>query len=1111
MTIRGDALQDQAMVFDASDSWATAYDRPRLLYHWDLGDGTQAIGSVVTHAYTLPGTYLVRLTVTDPQGSSDSTEAWVEVQNVPPQGLLSIAYRASQGQVIRLEALVTDTVSDMPRLSYRWILEDGELRGRSVAVAFEEPGRHVLTVQATDGYEVVEVSVPVYVESAPPFAHVPSVFHYGPNRPVRLEAQMADSPVGIQSLTFLWRVGGRQEISGNPAYHWYPSTGVYAAQLIVRDQWGAEFFQSFTVTVTYDEDGDGLPRELEVYLGTNDGLADTDGDGLLDGSEHLGLRGYTTDPALADTDGDGLWDGFNITVAGTPRIGERSMGTDPLNPDTDGDWLEDGLEVEGWTVEVTRGGESTSYAVSSNPLLPDGDEDGLTDYQEWFLGSDPGEWDTDGDGLWDDEDPAVRNDDADGDRVSDALDRLPTSSASLNFKTQFPPGFVRFRQVFSVFSVEGIVAWVYNYYDGGCYFIADETEEATRSSVVNETTVTNEIVRTFEEGGELNYTPTNVEYVTWQSTSFERLSYGECTSGAPKRYNFTYAIVEDKWAVDMVNVEEVEVPDGFGGLYEFAVHRIPVRKGHPVSLVLQYSIPEEDDRSFYVSDGEFRVSAFGYTVFAQDAATEEALYANTAVATGLEEGSYQAQIKIPGSVTSQASEDADGRAFLTILLLPFWLEVHPFYVKREAWATGSVIWASLGLEIPVYAYQVIAKLSVDLEDLESYLPESAEEVATGVHDFGPYRVYAYDVDSNQEFDESLLANVDAVILLGISEFDIISTRQSIDWGSAGVWYEEQSDQFNEALKWFRTVERAGRLSLRFMRFKDMLQLELGGAVAFPALPSDPGERDVSIEIRKVRQGGETVYIQRRISTVDDVVAVGGGYKIISVRKSRVVGIFTDLDEIEALQGRRATMRGALRGAAIGVILVTWGRTGIVAYMEGDVIRGTVYTAATAASIFGTVFPRVTLGEIGISGLFSKVSVAKISTAVVGAILASYYLYLASQSNDPIKQLSNLERAGAIGIDTIILFASAQGPLIYLAWTITVALMFIVMPDNVAASIMSSPGTLVTFLFEYTFGGSIPSAISEDAFENVADKAIYRMRQWNRVFNIPSVVVLPQEE
>src|SRR5205823_5114250 len=68
-----------------------------------------------------------------------------------------------------------------------------------------------------------------------------------------------------------------------------------------------------------DADGDGLKNIDEFRLGTNPRVADTDGDGILDGEEVVfGADGYITNPLLADTDGDGINDGLEIRTGSDP-------------------------------------------------------------------------------------------------------------------------------------------------------------------------------------------------------------------------------------------------------------------------------------------------------------------------------------------------------------------------------------------------------------------------------------------------------------------------------------------------------------------------------------------------------------------------------------------------------------------------------------------------------------------------------------------------------------------------------------------------------------------------------------------------------------------------
>lgn len=74
---------------------------------------------------------------------------------------------------------------------------------------------------------------------------------------------------------------------------------------------------------TGDFDGDGIDNLTEVLMGTNPLRADSDGDGMPDGWEHLYGLDPTTDDAAGDADGDGL-----------SNLAEYLAGTDPNVADT---------------------------------------------------------------------------------------------------------------------------------------------------------------------------------------------------------------------------------------------------------------------------------------------------------------------------------------------------------------------------------------------------------------------------------------------------------------------------------------------------------------------------------------------------------------------------------------------------------------------------------------------------------------------------------------------------------------------------------------------------------------------------------------------------------
>lgn len=123
-----------------------------------------------------------------------------------------------------------------------------------------------------------------------------------------------------------------------------------------------------------DYDNDGLPTWYERQFGfperTDNAAQDPDVDGLTNLQEFQG----GSNPTLADTDGDGLLDGAEVN---------RPAGaTNPLLADSDQDGLGDKAETGSGTF-VNRSD------TGSNPTVVDSDSDGFADGQEVFAGSNP--------------------------------------------------------------------------------------------------------------------------------------------------------------------------------------------------------------------------------------------------------------------------------------------------------------------------------------------------------------------------------------------------------------------------------------------------------------------------------------------------------------------------------------------------------------------------------------------------------------------------------------------------------------------------------------------------------------------------------------------------
>jgi gliding motility-associated-like protein len=106
---------------------------------WNTGDGTEAITSSVTdHTYNQPGTYVVELITTDPDGVRHTAKAQIEVKapsvvntipNVftPNADGMNDRFEVTGEKIQKLEAAIFDKSG---RQVYRWTGTDGGWDGR---------------------------------------------------------------------------------------------------------------------------------------------------------------------------------------------------------------------------------------------------------------------------------------------------------------------------------------------------------------------------------------------------------------------------------------------------------------------------------------------------------------------------------------------------------------------------------------------------------------------------------------------------------------------------------------------------------------------------------------------------------------------------------------------------------------------------------------------------------------------------------------------------------------------------------------------------------------------------------------------------------------------
>ncbi len=145
-------------------------DGDQLAYKWNFGDGDTSASSSPGHKYTSPGTYQVKLTVTDPDGLKDSdfTTCTVTVIGTPdpdpddpapdpepepnktPTADAGGPYSGKVGVPIMFNGGGSYD-PDGSIIGYRWNFGDGSTsNGGTTVHTYNEPGTYTVTLKVTD-------------------------------------------------------------------------------------------------------------------------------------------------------------------------------------------------------------------------------------------------------------------------------------------------------------------------------------------------------------------------------------------------------------------------------------------------------------------------------------------------------------------------------------------------------------------------------------------------------------------------------------------------------------------------------------------------------------------------------------------------------------------------------------------------------------------------------------------------------------------------------------------------------------------------------------------------------------------------------------------------
>lgn len=240
-----------AVLFDASSSYDP--DGTIVAYQWDFqNDGTvDRTGVTTTWVFPAPGTYNVRLVVTDNLGATGQTIRPVTVvaANQPPVAEFTYTPSAPRpGDWVRFDASASYD-ADGSIASYQWDFENDGVFDASGQVVFHQypaAGTYTVRLVVTDnqgaaGQTTQTVTVTPAVVNQPPVAQ----FTFTPSAPtpgatVTFNGTLSYDPDG-SVVSYAWDLTGNGVIDrSGPVVTWaYASAGAYTVTLYVTDNQGA--------------------------------------------------------------------------------------------------------------------------------------------------------------------------------------------------------------------------------------------------------------------------------------------------------------------------------------------------------------------------------------------------------------------------------------------------------------------------------------------------------------------------------------------------------------------------------------------------------------------------------------------------------------------------------------------------------------------------------------------------------------------------------------------------------------------------------------------------------------------------------------------------------
>jgi PKD repeat protein len=238
------------VIFDATDTTDEGQPCGACSYAWSMGDGTSKTGQIVRHAFSAPGTFTVRLTVTDPTGRLASTSQAVGVGSatLPTAAFTYSPTAPGVSQDIFFTAAASTAAPGRRIAFYEWDFGSGRTaEGVTAVKRYDTAGTYIVTLKVTDDIGSSSTATQSVSVATSPTSGILASLTFSPTAPkagqsIQFNASGSRGEQGAQVAEYRFNFGvpGVPEVVGTSPIvaYTYATQGSYLVTLTIRDSSG---------------------------------------------------------------------------------------------------------------------------------------------------------------------------------------------------------------------------------------------------------------------------------------------------------------------------------------------------------------------------------------------------------------------------------------------------------------------------------------------------------------------------------------------------------------------------------------------------------------------------------------------------------------------------------------------------------------------------------------------------------------------------------------------------------------------------------------------------------------------------------------------------------